>query len=200
MSEGLFVAQEGTGPRVILLHGGTLVGELTWREQHSLAERWTLLIVERAGYGRSRVSPGEDLDTDAALVDELLGAGAHLVGQSTGAVAAMLAAARRPQAVLSLTLCEPPAFQLVPHCSEAQQLAAALAAHLRAPGEAAAWLRGFVRLVGSDVTIPDELPPTLADGVRAVRAVRCFPWEVDLPMAELAAASFPTPVPPSTPS
>jgi hypothetical protein len=31
-----------------------LVGELTWRAQLPLAERWALAIVERAGYGRSR--------------------------------------------------------------------------------------------------------------------------------------------------
>jgi pimeloyl-ACP methyl ester carboxylesterase len=79
-----------------------LVGELTWREQRTLADRWTLLIVERAGYGRSsHVAPGENAEADPPLVAELLEGGAHLVGQSSGAVAAMLAAAHRPEAVLS---------------------------------------------------------------------------------------------------
>lgn len=113
MVGGLFVRCAGRGPRVVLLHGGVLAGELCWREQLRLADRFALEIVDRAGYGRSQqVSPGEDLDADGPLVAGLLTQPAHLVGHSSGAVAAMLAAALRPGAVLSLTLCEPPAFQL----------------------------------------------------------------------------------------
>lgn len=192
MTGRLFVQQVGQGPRVVLLHGGVLVGELTWREQRPLAERWTLLIVERAGYGRSgHLAPGEDSEVDAPLVAELLDDAAHLVGQSAGSVAAMLAAARRPEAVLSLTVCEPPAFQLAPHSPAVQELAAALTAHIRGPGEAGEWVRSFVRMVGGTAVIPDELPPALADGARAVRAARTLPWEVELPIQELAAAAFP---------
>jgi pimeloyl-ACP methyl ester carboxylesterase len=95
--EGLFVKRVGRGPRVMLVHGGVLASELCWRQQLRLADRFALEIVDRAGYGRSqRVSPGEDLDADASLVAGLLADGAHLVGQSSGAVAAMLAAALRP--------------------------------------------------------------------------------------------------------
>jgi uncharacterized SAM-binding protein YcdF (DUF218 family) len=39
--------------------------------------------------------------------------------------------------------------------------------------------------------IPDSLPPALAQGVRAVRAVRRRPWEGELPVGPLAAAQFP---------
>jgi hypothetical protein len=46
-------------------------------------------------------------------------------------------------------------------------------------------------LVGGKTPIPDELPSVLADGVRAVRAVRILPWEVELPLDELAAVPFP---------
>jgi hypothetical protein len=46
-----------------------------------LADRFTLEIVDRAGYGRRQeISLGEDLDTDAPLVVRLRGDGAHLVG------------------------------------------------------------------------------------------------------------------------
>jgi pimeloyl-ACP methyl ester carboxylesterase len=111
----LFVKRVGQGSRVVLLHGGVVAGELCWSQQLPLADRFTLEMVDRAGYGRSRqVSPGEDLDADAPLVAGLLPDRAHLVGHSSGAVAAMLAAALRPEVVLSLTLCEPPAFQLAP--------------------------------------------------------------------------------------
>jgi pimeloyl-ACP methyl ester carboxylesterase len=190
---GLFVRRAGRGPRVVLLHGGVLAGELCWTQQLRLADRFALEIVDRAGYGRSQqVSPGEDLDADAPLVAGLLADGAHLVGHSSGAVAAMLAAALRPRAVLSLTLCEPPAFQLAPGSAEAQQMARDLEEHLHQTGGDAQWLRGFLGIVGRDVVIPDRLPPPLAQGVRAIRAVRRRPWQGDLPVGRLAAASFPT--------
>ena len=190
--EGCSSERAGQGPRVVLLHGGVLAGELCWSQQLRLADRFALEIVDRAGYGRSQqVSPGEDLDADAPLVAGLLAEGAHLVGHSSGAVAAMLAAALRPRAVLSLTLCEPPAFQLAPGSAEAQQMARDLEKHLHQTGDDAQWLRGFLAIVGRDVVIPGQLPPSLAQGVRAIRAVRRRPWEGDLPVGPLAAASFP---------
>lgn len=193
MVGGLFVQRAGQGPRVVLLHGGVLAGELCWGRQLPLADRFALEIVDRAGYGRSQqVSPGEDLDADAPLVAGLLPERAHLVGHSSGAVAAMLAAALRPDAVLSLTLCEPPAFQLALGSAAAQQMARDLGEHLDRTDDDAQWLRGFLAIVGRDVVIPDQLPPPLAQGVRAIRAVRRRPWEGELPVGELAAASFPT--------
>jgi pimeloyl-ACP methyl ester carboxylesterase len=191
MTGALFVKRTGRGPRVVLLHGAVLSGELCWSQQLPLADRFALEIVDRAGYGRSQeVSPGEDLDADAPLVAGLLEGGAHLVGHSSGAVAAMLAAALRPQAVLSLTLCEPPAFQLVPGSSEAQQMARDLQEHLHTTGDDAQWLRGFLGIVGRSVVIPEHLPPPLAQGARALRAVRRRPWEGQLPVDRLAAAPF----------
>jgi hypothetical protein len=103
----------------------------------------------------------------------------------------MIAAALAPQAVLSLTLCEPPAFQLLPESPEAKQIARAAEAHLRQAGDDADWLRGFAAIFGRSTAIPDQLPPPLAQGVRAVRAVRRRPWEGELPVSRLAEASFP---------
>ena len=86
---GLFVKRVGQGSRVVLVHGAALPGELCWHQQLRLADRFALEIVDRAGYGCSQqVSPGEDLDADASLVAGLLPEGAHLVGHSSGAVAA----------------------------------------------------------------------------------------------------------------
>jgi pimeloyl-ACP methyl ester carboxylesterase len=189
--DGLFARQVGQGPRIVLLHGSVFVGEFSWREQLPLAERFTLVIVERAGYGRSdSISAGEDLDADSRLVPELLEDGAHLVGWSSGAVAALLAAAQRPGAVLSLTLSEPPAFHLLPDSAGAQRIAE-LDAHLGASGDDAQWLRGFAQIFGSNAQVPDQLPPALAAGVKAFRAIRRRPWEGELPLVELARANFP---------
>jgi pimeloyl-ACP methyl ester carboxylesterase len=177
---------------VVLVHGAALPGQLCWHRQLRLAGQFALEIVDRAGYGRSRqVSQGENLDADAPLVARLLPEKAHLVGHSSGAVAAMLAAALQPSAVLSLTLCEPPAFQLAPGSAPAQLMARDLGEHLRKPGDDAPWLRGFLAIVGRSVVLPDQLPPALAQGVRAVRSISRYPWDGELPVGMLGAASFP---------
>jgi pimeloyl-ACP methyl ester carboxylesterase len=191
---GLFAQRIGTGPRVVLVHGGVLFGELTWREQLPLAERWELAIVERAGYGRSRdVHDGEDAQVDAPLVADLLDGGAHLVGQSSGAVASMLAAARRPEAVRSLTLSEPPAFQLAPDSPAARQMQRDLEQLIEDRGaDDVTVLRRFIQVVGSNAQVGDEPPQPLLDGIRALRAYgEGIPWTLDLPLDALADAPFP---------
>ena len=190
---GLHATVVGSGERVVLVHGGVLAGELTWRGQLPLAERWRLEIVERAGYGRSRhLHDGEDAAVDAPLIAELLGDGAHLVGQSSGAVASILAAGLRPEAVRSLTLSEPPAFQLAPDDPAARQMQRDLVSLLDSDLEDDAALRRFVEIVGSNAQIPDRLTPELAAGIRALRAYgEGIPWALDLPLEQLASAPFP---------
>ena len=103
----------GSGPRVVMVHGGAqgsrAAGERNFAAQKPLAdEGWQLVVPDRPGHGKSP-SPGrgDDADADAVWVADLLGDGAHLVGHSFGGLVALAAAARRPEAVLSLTLIEP---------------------------------------------------------------------------------------------
>ncbi len=103
----------------------------------------------------------------------------------------MLAAALRNGAVLSLTLCEPTAFQLAHGSAQAQQMAYDLEEHLHRLGDAAQWLRGFLGIIGRDIVITEQMPRPLAQGVRAISAVRRRPWQGELPVGQLAAASFP---------
>ena len=107
-----------TGPRVVLVHGsaqGSQVGGDThWDNQQALADRgWQVLVPDRPGHGRSPY-PGrpDDADLDGALIAELLGEGAHLVGHSFGGAVALAAAAQRPDLVKSLTVIEPAMQQL----------------------------------------------------------------------------------------
>ena len=60
-----------------------------------------------AATGAAPRPTGEDFLRDAEDIAELMGDGAHLVGHSYGGLGAMFAAARRPEATLSLTLLEP---------------------------------------------------------------------------------------------
>jgi pimeloyl-ACP methyl ester carboxylesterase len=109
-----------SGPRVVLVHGGTqgtaVGGETNFSNQRVLAERgWQLIVPDRPGHGKS-LNPGrpDDAEADGMWVADLLGDGAHLLGHSFGGCVALSAAARRPEAVKSLTLIEPAMFQFAP--------------------------------------------------------------------------------------
>jgi pimeloyl-ACP methyl ester carboxylesterase len=103
-----------TGPKIVLVHGSAqgstaLVAERHFPAQQRLGERgYQLILPDRPGHGRSPY-PGrpDDAEADGALVAELLGDGAHLVGHSFGACVALAAAAMKPSLVRSLTLIEP---------------------------------------------------------------------------------------------
>ena len=107
------------GARVVLVHGGVQGsangGAQAFANQRSLADRWRLVVPDRPGHGLSP-DPGrpDDADADGAWVADLLGSGAHLVGHSFGGCVALAAAARRPEAVHSLTLIEPAMHKLAP--------------------------------------------------------------------------------------
>lgn len=80
-------------------------------------------MMDRRGYGDSPDTACSDFDIDAEDVVEVLGdgacavglGGAHLVGHGNGAVAALIAAARRPELVRSLALIQPSAFTAAAH-------------------------------------------------------------------------------------
>ncbi|MFJ7199788.1 MULTISPECIES: alpha/beta fold hydrolase [unclassified Streptomyces] len=91
--------------------------------QRPLADSRPLLLVDRRGYGDSPDTARSDFDVDAEDIVEVLGdgasavelGGAHLVGHGNGAVAALIAAARRPDLVRSLALIQPSAFTAAAH-------------------------------------------------------------------------------------
>lgn len=109
------------GPRVVLVHGsaqGSKVGGAEhFSAQRWLTERdWQLVVPDRPGHGQTP-NPGrpDDAELDGALIADLLDDGAHLVGHSFGGAVALAAAAKRPEAVRSLTLIEPAMQKLATH-------------------------------------------------------------------------------------
>jgi pimeloyl-ACP methyl ester carboxylesterase len=185
------VQRWGVGPPVVLVHGSIAGGEATWAEQRPLAHRFGLLVVDRPGYGASEMVEREDFEEDAPLVAEVIADGAHLVGHSYGGVVSLLAAARRPAAVRSLTVVEPPAFGLARGNPSVQELAAVLQRHWESgERDPERFLRRFLELVGSDTRPPSPLPPELERGARILLVER-GPWEAQIPLDELAAAPFP---------
>ncbi|HEX2085040.1 MAG TPA: alpha/beta hydrolase [Solirubrobacteraceae bacterium] len=189
---GLAERREGDGPPVLLLHGGLLSGDMAWTAQSPLAERWTLVRVDRVGYGASAgLGETEDFDRDTELLAPALETGTHLVGWSSGGVAAMLVAARRPDAVASLTLIEPPVFHVAADSAAARELLHRGQAHwARQEGDEVEWVRDFFALFGTEAP-PDEVLDGLRDHARAWRGIARRPWDVHLPLGPLAAARFP---------
>ena len=189
---GLFVESWGSGVPVVLVHGSLATGADEWQAQRPLAEEgFRLLVPDRRGYGRSPTARGEDFLIDAEDIAELMGDGAHLVGHSYGGLGVLFAAARRPDATLSLTLLEPAAFSL----GERHPAARTLVADVRGlwdqdfPDED--WVIRFLQAVGSD---PDALSPELiAAAVPLVSVLRRGRpiWEAELPLVPLASAAFP---------
>jgi pimeloyl-ACP methyl ester carboxylesterase len=98
----------GEGDTVVLVHGSGY-REWTWSDQLPLAERYRLVVPFRRGYGDSPEAD-PDFERDGEDVAALLDRSSHLVGFSYGGIGALLAAARRPELVRSVTAIEPPAF------------------------------------------------------------------------------------------
>ena len=84
-------------------------GRRSGRSQTRVSAYWCSI-----GEGMARVRPaeGEDFLRDGEDIAELMGDRAHLVGHSYSGLGAMVAAARRPDATLSLVLLEPAAFAM----------------------------------------------------------------------------------------
>lgn len=186
----LFVESWGAGTPVVLVHGSLATGAEEWQAQRPLAdEGFQLFVLDRRGYGRSPAADGEDFVRDGEDVADLMGDGAHLVGHSYGGLGVLFAAARRPDATLSVTLLEPSAFGLGQHDPAARRLVADVRRLWDQNLPDDDWVVHFLKAVGSD-QLPPELLAAAVPLVPVLRRGRPL-WESDLPLAELSAASFP---------
>lgn len=186
------VVEIGQGPRVVLVHGGGTGGALAWQFQQPLAERWQLVMPSRPGYGKSPPGAREDFESEADLIVQLLGQGAHLVGHSYGGVVALLAAARRPEAVRSLVLIEPGATSVGRGHPAVDRMEAGLnevVRNLSRYDEEGA-LRAIFAVLDPSVEIPHPLPPPLLAFARRLPTLR-WPMEAVIPLAQLAVTRFP---------
>lgn len=186
---GLTIDRRGQGPPVVFIHGGLTGPGVAWGAQADLAARWELWLVHRAGYGDSaEISDRENFELDAQLLAPELPAGAHVVGHSSGAHAALYLTAAAPERVASLTLIEPPAYHLAP---EAAELRSAYDEHFALePDDWVAWLREFFALSQSPAP-PDEVLAGLEHNARVWKGVATLWWEADLPLDRVAASEVP---------
>ena len=177
-------------PRLLLVHGSVVNAELTWNAQQPLAERFEVVAPNRRGFPPGPDVERVDFEDEAAWLEQFLEPGTHLVGHSYGGVISLLAAARRPELLRSLTVIEPPAFGVARGVPAADEFIARIEEHwtsgTRDPAE---FLRGFLALVGS-TTPTGNFTAELLQGARTLMVERS-PAEAVIPFDELASAPFP---------
>ena len=198
---GLHVTTLGEGEPVLFVHGSFVRGGASWAGQRPLADRYELRFLDRRGFGASPTVGGEDVERDADDIAALLGDGVHLVGHSYGAVASLIAAGRRPGAVRSLLVIEPPAFQLASRNVAARAMRARIGAYFAAGADLTpgVFYPGFLAAMGYDLeTLRLRAWSDLTAGIRpdALAAMRTsmqqrMPWDARIPLAALRDATFP---------
>lgn len=165
-------------------------GEATWGAQGALADRFELVIPSRRGFPPGPDVERVDFEDEAVWLDQFLEPGTHLVGHSYGGVISLLAAARRPESLRSLTVIEPPAFGIARGIPAADEFMARTEEHWtngpRDPGE---FLRGFLAIIGSS-TPAGSFTPELLQGARTLMVERP-PSEAVIPFAVLEPTAFP---------
>lgn len=187
----------GGGERVVCVHGSLSWGTFAFRAQRPLAASHSLVLPDRRGYGESAATSRSDFSVDADDVAALLGDGAHLVGHSYGAVVALLVAARRPEAVRTLTVVEPAALSVARGDAAVEELIAELAdVHKTGssldPGEfVLRFLEAFGYRRGVDMPERPKLTPEAARAATTTMTERP-PWEAEIPLDVLAGAGCPT--------
>lgn len=187
----VFIDTWGTGTSVVLVHGALATGTEEWQEQRPLAdEGYQLRVMDRRGYGDSPAVDGEDFLCDADDIDAVIGDGAHVVAHSYGGLGAMFAAARRPEAIHSLALLEPPAFTMTSE-EDARRLVDDVRGIWNEDLPDQEWLERFLEAVGTDpASVPPETFEAATPLVPLVRRSRPA-WDREPPVADLAAAPFP---------
>src|SRR5467141_937097 len=101
----------GQGPAVILVSGGSVDRSSLAALADLLAQRFTVFNYDRRGRGPSGDTPPYAVDREVEDIDAVVGAAggsAYLYGSSSGAVLALIAAARLPGKITKLALWEPP--------------------------------------------------------------------------------------------
>ena len=192
-TRGYFVTPESrmdSQPRLLLVHGSVVNADLTWSAQKPLAERFEIVAPNRRGFPPGPDVERVDFEDEADWLQPFLEPEAHLVGHSYGGVIALLAAARRPGLVRSLTVVEPPAFRVARGNPAADEFMARTAEHwTQGPRDPAEFLRGFLALVGSSIP-PGNFSPDLLQGARTLMVERS-PAEAEIPLDALARSPFP---------
>lgn len=108
----------GAGEPLFLVHGSWVDGGVWDPVVPLLSSRFELVSYDRRGHSRSSSPPGQgsirdDVEDLAALIKALGMAPAHVAGASLGGSIALRLAASHPELLRSITVHEPPLFDLI---------------------------------------------------------------------------------------
>jgi pimeloyl-ACP methyl ester carboxylesterase len=177
-------------PRILLVHGSVVNGDLTWGAQKPLADRFELVIPNRRGFPPGPDVERVDFEDEAAWLEQFVEPETHLVGHSYGGVISLFAAVRYAERLRSLTVVEPPAFGIARGNAAADDFSArATELWEHGPSDPGEFLRWFLTTVGSSIP-PGDFSPELLQGARTLMVER-HPWTAEPPLDELAATPFP---------
>lgn len=107
VGDGHLAAEKaGTGPPVVLLHGWTLDRRMWTLQTRALADRFTLIAIDRRGFGQSTAQPdrAREVDDLERLADRLDLASFHLVGMSQAGATAIAYAQQHRDRIATLVL------------------------------------------------------------------------------------------------
>jgi pimeloyl-ACP methyl ester carboxylesterase len=180
---GLNVTVWGEGEPALLVHGSFGWGTETWNRQRPLADSYRLTLVDRRGFGGTPATGRVDFERDAEDVAALLEDGQHVVGHSYGGVVALVAAARRRDAVRSLTVIEPPALGLARGTPAVEEFIAGIDDAIRHAADPSDYRVRFLRGFGFPAS-PAELEGLRLEAARSSWHERP-PWEAEIPFDDL---------------
>ena len=177
----LLVEETGDGTPLILVHGGLSNTRAFDRVLPAFTERHRCLALGRRGYGESGDGASHSYEREAEDVHAVLSAldePAHLLGHSSGAIAALVAAAAGPARLRSLVLYEPPLP--ISHAHTGPWIAAVEAAVARGDNEEAAAI-GLRDGVGFS---PEQIDRVRADPSWAARTAVVPAWAREIRSVE----------------
>lgn len=158
------LTEAGSGPAVVLLHGGALDHRMWRRQVPVLAERHRVVALDARGHGRSSTptAPFRHCDDVAVVLDALQIDRAAVVGLSMGAGTAVDTAVAYPDRVASLVLVAAGANAAPDDFSDPWVLDIQ-AAWRRAiqQGDAEGWVEAFLRFVHGPSRTMDDVPQEL---------------------------------------
>ena len=179
-----------TRSRLLFVHGSVVNAELTWSAQKPLADRFEIVAPNRRGFPPGPEVERVDFEEEAVWLEQFLAPGTHLVGNSYGGVIVLLAAARNPGSIRSLSVIEPPAFGIARGLPGVDEFVEWMdERHAKGADDPSEYLRSFAARVGFSPP-PGRFSPELLQGARTLMVERS-PAEAVIPFEELARAPFP---------
>ena len=197
--------EAGVGPTIVLVPGSCSTGA-AWRPIISKWDnRFRCVTTSLLGYGGTadrRTTVDRDISHEAELLESVIrraGGAVHLVGHSYGGLSALAVALRQRVPLLSLTIVEAPALEILRHMGEDRhylafrQMSDAYSSAFRA-GETAA-IEKMVDFYGGAGTFANW-PPRVRDYAIQTTPVNLLDWTsaygFDLTAALLRTLGIPT--------